>query len=168
LHEALAGAPEGLSAAWGLDWGGAVPALREAQSVFVVARGPGLGIAQEAALKLKETCGLHAEAFSSAELRHGPVALVRPGFPVLAFVQHDEARHDVEALAKELAVLGARVFLAGSPVTGALQLPVLDAHPVLQPMLMIQTFYRFVDALALARGRNPDRPPHLRKVTETV
>ena len=57
-----------------------------------VGRGVGFGVAQEAALKFKETCGLHAEAFSAAEVRHGPMALVGPGFPVLAFAQDDETR----------------------------------------------------------------------------
>ena len=84
----------------------------------MVGRGLGLGIAQEAALKLKETCGLHAEAFSAAELRHGPMALVGRGFPVLAFAQHDETRPDVEALAGELAGVGASVLLAGSRGAG--------------------------------------------------
>ena len=79
----------------------------------MVGRGLGLGIAQEAALKLKEACGLHAEAFSSAELRHGPVALVGRGFPVFAFAQGDETRADVESLARELAGVGASVLLAG-------------------------------------------------------
>jgi len=168
LQGALAGLPEQLSRAWQLDWSAAIEPLRTAGSLFVVGRGLGLGIAQEAALKLKETCGLHAEAFSSAELRHGPIALAGRGFPVLAFAQQDEARGDVEALAAELAGLGARVLLAGSTVTGTVALPALRAHPALEPLLLIQCFYRFVDALAAARGRDPDRPPNLRKVTETV
>jgi glucosamine--fructose-6-phosphate aminotransferase (isomerizing) len=168
LQQALEGAPELLERAWRLDWGAAVEPLRSAESLFVVARGLGLGAAQEAALKLKETCGLHAEAFSSAELRHGPVALAGPGFPVLAFAQHDETQGDVDALAAELIGVGAKVLLAGSKVEGALELPTLCAHPALEPILMVQSFYRLASALALARGRDPDRPPHLRKVTETV
>ena len=46
--------------------------LANAHSMYVIARGLGLGVAQEAALKFKETCGLHAEAFSAAEVKHGP------------------------------------------------------------------------------------------------
>jgi glucosamine--fructose-6-phosphate aminotransferase (isomerizing) len=45
---------------------------------------------------------------------------------------------------------------------------VIHAHPALEPLLLIQSFYRFAEALAGARGCDPDRPPHLRKVTETV
>jgi glucosamine--fructose-6-phosphate aminotransferase (isomerizing) len=164
----LAGQPELLARAWQLDWSAAIEPLRTAGSLFVVGRGLGLGIAQEAALKFKETCGLHAEAFSSAELRHGPIALAGRAFPVLAFAQQDEARADVEALAAELAGLGARVMLAGSTVNGTVALPALRAHPALEPLLLIQSFYRLVDALAAVLGRDPDRPPNLRKVTETV
>jgi fructoselysine-6-P-deglycase FrlB-like protein len=60
------------------------------------------------------------------------------------------------------------VLVAGSDVPGAIALPVIHAHPALEPLLLIQSFYRFAEALAGARGCDPDRPPHLRKVTETV
>ena len=168
LEQALAQAPDQLARAWQLDWSAAIPAFRTADSLYVIARGLGLGIAREAALKFKETCGLHAEAFSAAELRHGPFALVRPGFPVLAFAQHDETQAGVEAVADELRRAGAEVALAGSELPGVLSLPALAAHPSIQPMLMIQSFYRFANALAVARGRDPDHPPHLHKITETV
>ena len=65
-------------------------------NLYVIGRGLGLGVAQEAALKFKETCGLHAEALSAAELRHGPMALVRAGFPLLLFAQNDETRAGVD------------------------------------------------------------------------
>jgi glucosamine--fructose-6-phosphate aminotransferase (isomerizing) len=168
LEDALAAVPGQLAQAWQLDWSEAIEPLRAAANLFVVGRGLGLGIAQEAALKFKETCGLHAEAFSSAELRHGPIALAGRGFPVLAFAQADETRGDVESLSQELAGLGAPVLVAGSTIPGTIALPALRAHPALEPLLLIQSFYRFADALAGARGRNPDQPPHLRKVTETV
>ncbi len=64
--------------------------------------------------------------------------------------------------------MGADVLLAGSQVPGALALPTLRAHAAIEPLLMIQSFYRLANALAVARGLDPDRPPHLRKVTETV
>jgi glucosamine--fructose-6-phosphate aminotransferase (isomerizing) len=145
-----------------------VDALRGAVNLFVVARGYGLGVAQEAALKLKETCGLHAEAFSSAEVKHGPMALVREGFPVLMFTQRDDTRAGIEELATEFASRGARVLLAGAEAPGAVSLPTVSANPVIEPLLAIQSFYGMANALALARGLDPDRPPHLNKVTETV
>ncbi|MEO8017920.1 MAG: SIS domain-containing protein [Pseudomonadota bacterium] len=160
--------PELLARAWSRDWSKAVEILREAVNLFVVARGYGLGIAQEAALKLKETCGLHAEAFSSAEVKHGPMALVREGFPVLMFTQRDDTRAGIEDLASEFAARGAQVLLAGAQAKGAISLPTVEAHPVIEPLLTIQSFYAMANALALARGLDPDRPPHLDKVTETV
>ena len=168
LFEEIRKAPRHLERAWNLDWNGAVAHLRSASDLFVVGRGLGLGVAQEAALKLKETCGLHAEALSAAELRHGPMALVRPGFPVLVFSQNDEARAGLELLAGELVARKADVMIAGSRCRGALHLPSEPAHPAIEPMLIAQTFYRMANALSLARGLDPDRPPHLSKVTETV
>jgi glutamine---fructose-6-phosphate transaminase (isomerizing) len=161
-------APRHLERAWSLDWSAAVEHLKPATDLYVIGRGMGLGVAQEAALKLKETCALHAEAVSAAELRHGPMALVRPGFPVLVFSQNDEARAGVEVLAGELVSRKADVMIAGSRCQGALHLASEPAHPVIEPMLIAQTFYRMANALSLARGLDPDRPPNLRKVTETV
>ncbi|MDR3511369.1 MAG: SIS domain-containing protein [Caulobacteraceae bacterium] len=169
LTAALAGLPELLERAWALDWSAALPYLIDARSLYVVARGVGFAIAQEAALKFKETCGVHAEAFSAAEVLHGPMALVGPGFPVLAFVQDDETREGVEAMIGAGLRLGAEVLqVGGAAQAGARALPGLAAHPVLQPIAGIQSFYRLVNALAVARGFDPDRPPHLAKVTETT
>jgi glucosamine--fructose-6-phosphate aminotransferase (isomerizing) len=161
-------APRHLERAWSLDWSAAVAHLQPASNLYVIGRGMGLGVAQEAALKLKETCGMHAEAVSAAELRHGPMALVRPDFPVIVFSQNDEARAGVEVLAAELVARKADVMIAGSRCQGALHLASEPAHPVIEPMLIAQTFYRMANALSLARGLDPDRPPNLRKVTETV
>jgi glucosamine--fructose-6-phosphate aminotransferase (isomerizing) len=168
LELALRQVPGQLATAWRLEWSSAVDRFRPAENLYVIGRGLGLGIAREAALKLKETCGIHAEAFSAAELRHGPMALIEPGFPVLVFAQRDETRPGIEALARELGQAGAEVVLAGMELPGLLTLPAQRAHPAIEPMLMIQSFYRLANAIALARGRDPDRPPHLSKVTETV
>jgi glucosamine--fructose-6-phosphate aminotransferase (isomerizing) len=70
-------------------------------------------------------------------------------------------------LAHDLIERQVDVLVAGAAVDGAIQLPALDAPPELQPLLLIQSYYRLVNALSIARGRDPDRPPHLRKVTET-
>jgi glucosamine--fructose-6-phosphate aminotransferase (isomerizing) len=168
LEQALEGMPDGLDRAWQLDWSAAIDRFRDAQSLFVLGRGLGLGVAQEAALKLKETSGLHAEALSAAELRHGPMALVQSGFPVLLFAQDDETMGSNAELAGRLVAQGASLAVAGFSIPGALTLPTLHAHPTVQPALLIQSFYRLAEALARARGRDPDRPPHLAKVTETV
>jgi glucosamine--fructose-6-phosphate aminotransferase (isomerizing) len=168
LDEALDAAPDRLARAWEADWSPLVARLTSARGLYVIGRGVGLGIAQEAALKLKETCGLHAEAFSSAELRHGPMALVGPDLPLLVFRQSDETEDSIDEMIHDVAGRGVDVFVTGSATAGATALPMVTHHPALEPMLQIQSFYRAAVELSLARGRDPDRPPHLAKVTETV
>ncbi|SFR87638.1 SIS domain-containing protein [Sphingomonas jatrophae] len=168
LARALAALPDALRAAWTADWTPLVDTLAGAQGMYVIGRGVGFGIAQEAALKFKETCGLHAEAFSAAEVKHGPMALVGKGFPLLVLRQADETAEGVDALVREVVARGGTVLLAGDPIDGAIHLPVAAAHPAVQPILAIQSFYRAANALAVCRGFDPDRPPHLAKVTETV
>ena len=168
LSAALADAPAKLDEAWQLDWTPAVAALRSAEHLYVIGRGTGFAIAQEAALKLKEVCGLHAEPFSGAEVRHGPQALLGKDFPVLLFAQDDETLPGLVDLAGDLVARGVPVIVAGARVAGALELPSIAAHPAIEPMLLAQSFYRLANALAVARGRDPDRPPHLTKVTSTL
>lgn len=164
----LADLPALLAGSWDCDWSDLVSGLRDASGLFVVGRGLGLGVAQEAALKLKETCGLHAEAYSSAELRHGPMALLGPDFPLLVFRQADETADGVDELASEMAGRGVPVFIAGAKVDGAIALPTVTAPSAFEPLLQIQSFYRAAALLSVARGLDPDRPPLLKKVTETV
>lgn len=165
LEDALNTLPAQLAEAFALDWSPAVAAFRGATNLFVLGRGYGLGVAQEAALKFKETSGLHAESFSAAEVRHGPMAIVGDRFHVLAFGGSDRAAVSVREAAAEFRGRRATVLLA-DPDSG--DLPTFAAHPVIEPILMIQSFYRMASALALARGHNPDSPPHLNKVTETL
>ena len=168
LRVGLSQKPELLSKAWALDWSPALATLQHATNLYVIGRGLTLGIAQEAALKLKETCGLHAEAYSAAEVRHGPMAIVGEGFPVLMLAPNDEAGEAFSPLAQEFAARGARVLMAGGAALGAQSLPTLGgAHPALAPITTILAFYRLGARLSLARGLDPDRPPHLQKVTET-
>ena len=169
LTRAVQDLPAVLRTAWSIDWSEVIELLAEAHNLFVIARGLGLGIAQEAALKLKETCGLHAEAFSAAEVMHGPMTLVTSGFPVLAFTQADETRAGLMRLVEEFRARGAPVLVAepGDGQPGHLHVPAIG-DPACTPVLAIQTFYRVVNNLALRRGRDPDAPPNLRKVTETV
>jgi glucosamine--fructose-6-phosphate aminotransferase (isomerizing) len=179
LLDALAALPDAMRRAWQADWSSLSDGLVPARNLFVLGRGLGLAAAQEAALKFKETCGLHAEAYSSAEVKHGPMALVGPGFPVLAFAQPDETGAGTRALAEEFRERGGQVWVvatnadddgaddAGSDARQALPL-VAAPHPACAPLLTIQSFYRAINTLALRRGHDPDLPPHLNKVTETV
>jgi glutamine---fructose-6-phosphate transaminase (isomerizing) len=168
LSDAIADAPELLAQAWRCDWSPLIDALADATGLYVIGRGPGLGIAEEAALKFKETCALHAEAFSAAEIRHGPMALVGPDFPLLVFRQSDETGAGVDELVRDVVGQGGRVFIAGGEAEGAVALPIPAAHPLIEPMIQIEAFYRAANALSVRRGLDPDRPPRLAKVTETL
>lgn len=168
LIRALEAASAQLERAWHLDWSALVDRLCEAEGLYVLGRGLGLGIASEAALKLKEITGLHAEAFSVAEVRHGPMALAGRDFPLLIFRQSDETSDGVEAFAAEAAARGSDVFIAGGTAGSAIPLPSVAAHPAIEPMLQIMSFYRAANALSLRRGLDPDVPPRLVKVTETI
>lgn len=172
LSLALAELPSALAKAWAQDWSAGSKALAEASNLYVLGRGVGFGIAQEAALKFKETCGLHAEAFSAAEVLHGPMALVKDGFPALVLTQHDETFDSTIEMAEGLVERGATVLLAAGQETrrveGATVLTATIGHPVLEPILAVQSFYRMAAVLSVARGFDPDRPPHLAKVTKTV
>src|ERR1700739_270524 len=113
LREACTRLPDRLAAAADLDWSAAPTPLAPAHSVVTIGRGPTFAIAYEAALKLKETCELHAEAFSAAEFRHGPIALVSAAYPVLLFRPNDETASGFSDLAKDLRRMGGCVLVAG-------------------------------------------------------
>jgi glucosamine--fructose-6-phosphate aminotransferase (isomerizing) len=168
LREAVAASPHALRQAWGLDWSEAVAALLDVRDMYVIGRGSTLGIAQETALKFKETCGIHAEAVSAAEVRHGPMAIVGAGFPVLVLAPNDASRSSVDAIAADLVGRGAHVMAAGSHVEGAINLPTVpDLHPAIAPAACMMSVYKMIAGLSVARGLDPDAPPYLRKVTET-
>ncbi len=155
-----------------IDWSSALSTLTSVDRLFVIGRGAGLAIAQEAALKFKETCGIQAEAFSGAEVKHGPMALIEEGYPLLIFAPRGPSQAGLIHLATEMRERGARVLLA-APIDDAVagvivDLPIVAApHPLLDPICAIQSFYPLVEALARARGRNPDEPRFLSKVTLT-
>jgi glutamine---fructose-6-phosphate transaminase (isomerizing) len=165
----LAALPDHLARAAGVDWSAAIPLLATAGRAIVVSRGLGLAIAAEAALKLKETCGLHAEAFSGAELRHGPMALMGPGETVLVLAMRGPALAGLVSLAAELRARDATVVLAAPEEVGERDVTLtITSDPDLDPLAAVQSFYPFTAALAEARGMNPDAPPHLSKVTRTL
>jgi glutamine---fructose-6-phosphate transaminase (isomerizing) len=148
----------------------AVETLAKASSLFVVGRGATLAIAAEAALKLKETSAIHAEAFSSAEVLHGPAGIVGRGFPVLAFAPADVARQGFFETVERLASFGAAPLIVDcEPHTRWATVVAADGgHPLLTPIVALHAFYQLAEATARRRGRDPDRPPHLTKVTETL
>ena len=169
LNQAIAGLPETLEKAVACDWSPMIGALDGQNALYVLGRGPGFAIANEAALKFKETCGIQGEAYSAAEVMHGPVSIVTPGYPVLGLAARDAAESSVADMAHKLAGQGALAFVTSDRPGAATQLPfAATGHPLTDPLALIVTFYGFVEALARHRGLNPDTPPMLKKVTETL
>ncbi|MFJ3484905.1 SIS domain-containing protein [Pseudomonas sp. NPDC090202] len=159
---------EDLHAAARQDWSAAIEVLRDCQRLMVIGRGLGFAIAQEAALKFKETSAIQAEAFSSAEVRHGPMALVDDQYPLLVFAPRGAEQAGLLALAADMRQRGARVLLAAPDDIAERDLTLSCAgHPALDPILAIQSFYVMAAHLARARGLDPDQPRHLSKVTKT-
>ncbi|BBE72484.1 SIS domain-containing protein [Oharaeibacter diazotrophicus] len=168
LAAALPRLPEALAAALACDWSPALETFRTAGSLYVVGRGPGFPIAQEMALKCKETAAIHAEAFSSAEVMHGPLRLVEDRFPVLAVVPDDAARAANVAALERLGRTGGEVFTAAAFDVPGRRLPTAPTgHGLLDPIAAAVSFYRFAETVSRARGFDPDRPANLAKVTET-
>jgi len=158
--------PTILAAALDQDWSSANAFLDGDGPIYVVGRGPGLAIAAEAALKLKETNALHAEAVSAAEIRHGPFALAGPKLRVIIFAQRDAAFDGLQQLAADLQQRGSPVLFIASGAGSSTAIPP-DGEPVLELIAMLARFYLFANAAALRRGRSPDAPPMLTKITET-
>jgi glutamine---fructose-6-phosphate transaminase (isomerizing) len=151
-----------------LHWDEALDAFADPDSLVTIGRGPTLAMAREAALKLKETCALHAEAFSAAEFRHGPIALVSKAYPILVFNPLDEAAKGVTDLIVDLRQKGAHVLVVepGDVQNGRLAALTPD-YPDADAICMIQGFYAFLVKLAARRGTDADQPRHLQKVTRT-
>lgn len=136
----------------------------QSHSIYVLGRGPMLPIAAETALKLKETCAIHAEAYSLAEVMHGPLELLAPDFPVLAFLVKDKSLSSNLAAVEKMRRTGARVLVIGESGIG--HVPASNAW--LTPVALLQSAYICVEQTAQSLGRNPDQPRQLKKVTETV
>jgi glucosamine--fructose-6-phosphate aminotransferase (isomerizing) len=168
LKDGIAALPEVLLDAAKADWSAALDVLAPARNIMVVGRGISFPVALESALKFKETSALQAEAFSGAEIKHGPMALIEEGYPLVIFATRGPAQASLVQLASEMRGRGARVLLA-APADIAerdLTLPVA-ATPDLDPIAAIQAFYVMAAHLSKARGMDPDRPRHLSKVTKT-
>ncbi|HQY42980.1 MAG TPA: SIS domain-containing protein [Paracoccaceae bacterium] len=169
LKAALQRLPEQLARAAEIDWAELRAALAGASSLYTLGRGPAFAISGEAALKFKEISQIHAENYSSAEVLHGPVSIVGQGFPVLAFAARDAAETVVAEIADQLAAKGAQVLITSDKAKTAGCLPfVATGHPLTDPLALIITFYATVERFARDSGVDPDKPRHLRKITETI
>lgn len=167
LQETIQQAPDLFHQATELNWKEPLLQLTQALDMFTIGRGIGQGIASEFALKMKEVCGLHAEPFSAAEVIHGPLALVKSGFPSLFLGQKDLAESSIIETQKRFIEAGSLV-LSTLPQPGTIPLPALHKNALLEPLCQALSLYMSISDLARARGLDPERPPHLKKVTETV
>ena len=145
---------------------------RFAQRLIATARGYSYPTAREAALKLMETSYLSTQAFSGADLLHGPLATVDPQVPVLAVVPEGAGGQAMAPVLERLAERHADVFGVGAPtalagLAGGIALP-SGVSDELSPLLEILPLQQLALHLALARGGDPDQPRGLRKVTETL
>ncbi|HKA71578.1 MAG TPA: SIS domain-containing protein [Xanthobacteraceae bacterium] len=168
MQAAVERLPDRLAAATGLDWSAALDVLSKKNSLVTIGRGPTLAIAREASLKFKETCDLHAEAFSGAEFLHGPVALVSTLYPILLFMPTDAAAAGLSELAADLRRKGAAVFVTEPGHGGDGSLAALPPdHPDTDAVCLVQSFYALAVRLAERRGTDVEQPRHLKKVTRT-
>ncbi len=160
LQDAVISLPELLERAIELPAQLTAESLEGVQHLVVLGRGPGYAISREIALKLKEVCGIHAEAFSSAEFLHGPVTLVKDQFAIVDVSIADEANAAHQAQIAEVRSRGASIV--------HLHHADLLSNARVLPLALLQRFYLDVEAVARSRGVNPDAPPGLNKVTKTV
>lgn len=145
--------------------------LGSAPAAISVGRGLQYATAFEAALKIKELSGLPVEPYSSADVLHGPVTIVEQGFPVLVTSDTGATCADMTALLTRLHQQSARLLVVSNDsthlgqATVALPMPACDQR--VAPIVAIATWQRVAHASASARGRDPDAPQGLTKITET-
>jgi glucosamine--fructose-6-phosphate aminotransferase (isomerizing) len=157
LGDALRALPAQLDQAMTVDIAPLAAEFSSLDRLVVLARGPNLGIAKEIALKAMEVCAIPATAYSSAEVLHGPSAILKDGYPVLAIggTKHNGMADTLEKLKRQ----GARVLPPIPNDPSHVAIPALDS---LVPV------YRAMEAASRTKGMNPDKPENLRKVTNTV
>ena len=148
---------------------GAAHTLAGSNQLIVVARGYLYAAALETALKIKETCSLFADGYSAADLRHGPIATVSRGLPVIALCASGPALADVRSLVDELRARDANVIVVGSGIPADVPTPSGPDLPpeALAPILAVVRGQQLAYELALALGLDPDSPGGLTKVTRT-
>lgn len=144
--------------------------LRRVEECLVTSRGYNFATAREAALKLKETCYLVAEPLSTADLLHGPIAVVERGFPVVLIAAPGRAFRHLAQIASRLKRRHAHTVVVSHDAgllrgaTDPLAVPV-DVDEVLSPHIYVLPLQLLAYHLSRSRGLDPDHPRGLRKVT---
>ena len=168
FQKALKNIPQDLKKASECDWTSAIPTFAKAKRIMVVGRGYGLALALETALKFKETCSIQAEAFSAAEIKHGPQALIEEGYPLLIWANRGPALHSMLDLAQDMKARGANVILAAPDFVKDKNLQIVSTgSEELDILTASQSFYLMIEELSRELGLNPDAPKHLSKITKT-
>jgi glutamine---fructose-6-phosphate transaminase (isomerizing) len=144
--------------------------LAEARDILFLGRGRMFPLALEGALKLKEISYIHAEAYASGELKHGPIALVDKVVPVIVMAPHDELFEKTVSNMQEVMARGGKVLLisdskgtteAGEGVWETLTMPPVD--PFLAPILYAVPAQLLAYHTAVAKGTDVDQPRNLAK-----
>lgn len=144
-------------------------ACKDAASALFVGRGMGTAISYEGALKLKEVSYLHAEAYAAGEMKHGPIALIDPGFPVIAVATKSPTYDKVVSNLKECEARGATIIALATEGDKDIEKiadhiisipPVRDCFSAITASVPLQLLAREV---ALMRGCNVDQPRNLAK-----
>jgi len=166
LMEKIRQLPQRFGDALGCDWSVWSSSLAAARAGFVIGRGFGLGSAREIGLKIVETVRLPTLSYSAAEVRHGPLSCATADTPFLVLRQTDGSSAMVDALIADLRVRNLNVFSAGGP--GGTLPWIGNDDPICDAITMLLPAYAAVEQAARDRGFDPDRPPNLSKITETM
>ncbi len=153
-----------------------VDRLAPHQSCLFLGRGLGYPVALEGALKLKELSYIHAEGYPAGELKHGPIALIEPGYPVLAVVGKDECRPKMLSQLAEVSARGAWVTVvaeeddleARQAASLVVPVPRKATQGLLLPVLTVMPLQLLAGRVAGARGHDVDRPRNLAKSVTVI
>jgi glucosamine--fructose-6-phosphate aminotransferase (isomerizing) len=143
--------------------------LKDSRDFLYLGRGVNYPIALEGALKLKEISYLHAEGYPAGEMKHGPIALVEEGYPVLAVALRTPSRDKLLGNLREVKARGATVLAVAEPDADEvaemadLVLPVPLVHPLLQPVVAVVPLQRLAYEVAVELGLDVDQPRNLAK-----
>jgi glutamine---fructose-6-phosphate transaminase (isomerizing) len=147
--------------------------LKDAGMFTALARGLSLGTAHEAALKLRELARLPTQGYSAADFRHGPIAVLSQGLPILMIMPSGETFEDMADLERQLSGGGARLYAVSDDArvaaNAAVHLPTATVSEWLSPLVTVLPVQKLAVAIAYARGFDPDQPRGLpQKVVRTL
>ena len=137
--------------------------LAHATDAYFLARGILYPIALEGALKLKEISYIHAEGYAAGELKHGPIALIDDGVPVIVLSSNDALNEKTQSNAAELTARGARLIEVGFEVAGSDKLTLPESPDAVMPFLHAVAVQLISYFAALAKGTDVDQPKNLAK-----